>query len=98
VAARIHEMNTRIKDGLAAIRGVRLLTPRPVALSSGLVAFDVAGRTPEEVVKALLAKRIIASTSPYAPSYARLAGSLLNTPEEVDAAVRAVAELAGGGR
>ncbi len=62
-------------------------------LSSGLVVFEVAGRTPEDVVQRLGARRIIASTSPYKPSYVRLAGSLLNTPEEVDTAVRAVREL-----
>jgi len=94
VADRIHELNTRIKDGLAAIRSVRLVTPRDVRVSSGLVAFEVAGRTPEDVVKKLAARRIVASTSPYAPSYARLAGSLMNTPEEVDAAVKAVAAIA----
>jgi isopenicillin-N epimerase len=94
VASRIHELNARIKDGLADARGVKVLTPRDVRLSSGLVAFEVAGRTPEEIVKHLATRRIIASTSPYRPSYARLAGSLLNTPEEVDAAVRAVRDLA----
>jgi selenocysteine lyase/cysteine desulfurase len=93
IAGRIRELNTRIKDGLASVRGVRLLTPRDPGLSSGLVAFEVAGRAPEDVVKRLAAKRIIASASPYAPPYARLAGSLMNTPEEVDAAVKAVAAL-----
>ena len=93
IAARIHELNTRIKEGLAGVRGVRIVTPRDTRLSSGLVAFEVAGRTPEDVVQRLAAKRIIASTSPYRPSYVRLAGSLLNTPEEVDTAVRAVNEL-----
>jgi selenocysteine lyase/cysteine desulfurase len=95
VAARIRELNTRIKDGLAAVRGVRLLTPRDPRLSSGLVAFEVSGHTPGDVVKRLAARRIVASTSPYAPSYVRLAGSLMNTPEEVDAAVQAVREIAG---
>src|SRR5688500_17624455 len=93
VAGRIHELNARIKDGLAGIPGVRVVTPRDLRASSGLVAFEVAGRTPEDVVQRLAARRIIASTSPYRPSYVRLAGSLLNTPDEVDAAVRAVAEL-----
>lgn len=92
VTARIHELNGRIKEGLAGVPGVRLLTPRSDRLSAGLVVFEVAGRTPEDVVRRLGARRIIASTSPYKPSYVRLAGSLLNTPEEVDAAVRAVRE------
>jgi isopenicillin-N epimerase len=47
------------------------------------------------VVKQLLARNIIASTSPYAITYARLAPSLVNTPEEVDKAVRAVREISG---
>jgi selenocysteine lyase/cysteine desulfurase len=93
VAGRIRELNTRIKDGLVALPGLRVVTPRDPRLSSGLVAFEVAGRTPEDVVKRLAARRIIASTSPYKPTYVRLAGSLLNTPGEVDAAVRAVRDV-----
>ena len=94
IAARIRELNTRIKDGLADAPRVRLHTPRDPRLSAGLVAFEVDGLSPETAVERLAAKRIVASTSPYRPSYARLAGSLLNTPDEVDAAVRAVRELA----
>ena len=94
IAGRIHEMNTRIKDGLAGMRHVTLHTPRSPGLSAGLVAFEVAGLAPGEVVKRLRDRRIIASTSPYLQSFARLAGSILNTPEEVDAAVAAVGALA----
>ena len=93
IAGRIQELNARIKEGLAALPGIRIHTPRDARLSAGLVVFEVAGRTPEDVVQRLGARRIIASTSPYKPSYVRLAGSLLNTPEEVDMAVRAVREL-----
>ena len=96
IAGRIHEMNTRIKDGLAGMRHVTLHTPRSPGLSAGLVAFEVAGLAPGEVVKRLRDRRIIASTSPYLQSFARLAGSILNTPEEVDAAVAAVGALAPG--
>ncbi len=93
VAARIHELNGRIKDGLLGLRRVKLHTPRADSLSAGLVCFEVDGLTADEVVRQLLAKRVVASASPYYPSYARLAGSLLNSPEEVDAAVRAVGGL-----
>jgi hypothetical protein len=95
IAQRIHELNGRIKEGLLAVRRVTLHTPRSAQLSAGIVCFEVEGVTPEDVVKRLLERRVIASTSPYKPTYARLAGSLLNTPEEVDAAVKAVAEIAG---
>jgi selenocysteine lyase/cysteine desulfurase len=64
-------------------------------LSAGLVVFEVAGVAPAEVVKRLLARRVIASTSPYAITYARLAPSLVNTPQQVDEAVRAVREISG---
>ena len=43
---------------------------------------------------AVRAKKIIASDSPYATSYARLTPGLLNTPEEVDRAVAEVKALA----
>jgi len=44
-------------------------------------------------VDALLTRKVIASTSPYAVSYARLSASIFNTPEEVDRAVGAVRAL-----
>jgi len=95
VTARIHELATRCKEGLAKLPKVKLHTPKSEALSAGLVCFDVEGLKPEEVVKRLAAKKIIASDTPYKPSYARLTPSLLNTPEEVDAALKAVREIAG---
>ena len=94
VTARIHELAARCKDGLAKLPKVKLHTPRAEALSAGLVCFEVEGLTPKDVVKRLLARKIVASDTPYAPSYARLTPSLLNTPEEVD---RTVAEIAALG-
>ena len=93
VAARVRELNQRCKDGLAAIAKVKLHTPRDPALSAGVNCFEVAGVAPPEVVARLLSKKIIASTSPYAISYARISAGLMNTPEEVDRAVAAVAAL-----
>ncbi len=90
IAARIHELNGRIKEGLAAMSHVKLYTPRADELSAGLVAFDVNGLEPEAVFDKLLAKKIIASTSPYARTVARLAAGIMNTPEEVDTVLAAV--------
>ena len=95
VAARIRALNDQLKASLAANRKVRVHTPRSGELSAGLVAFEVDGLKPEDVVARLLERRIIASTSPYAVSYARLAPSLVNTPEEVDRAAQAVHAIAG---
>jgi isopenicillin-N epimerase len=95
VAARIRALNDQLKQGLADLPKVNVHTPRSAALSAGLVAFEIEGVRPNDIVKQLLARRIIASTSPYAVSYARLAPSLVNTPAEVDEAVRAVRAIAG---
>jgi selenocysteine lyase/cysteine desulfurase len=69
-------------------------TPLSGDLSAGVVAFEIEGLAPGDIVKRLLAKQIIASTSPYAVSYARLAPSLVNTPEQVERAAREVLALA----
>jgi len=95
VAGRIRELNTRLKDGLAAMRQVKLRTPRDPAMSAGLVCFEVAGVKSDEVVKKLLEKHIVGSTAPYAAGYARLSPCLVNNEAEVDAALRAVSEIAG---
>jgi len=84
VAERIHALNHQAKEELAKMKNVKLYTPRGNRLSAGLICFDVDGMKPEAVVKKLLEKRVIASQSPYGVSYARLAPSLLNTPEEVE--------------
>jgi len=95
VTARIHELATRCKDGLAAIPAVKLRTPRAEALSAGLVCFEVAGKEPKAVVDYLATRKIVASTTPYAQSFARFSPSILNTPEEVDRAVAEVRTFAG---
>jgi isopenicillin-N epimerase len=93
VAARIHTLNSRLKAGLARAPRVTVYTPRSPELSAGIVCFSVAGLEPQDVVDRLAERRIIATVSPYAVSYARLAPGLLNTEAHVDAAIRAVAAL-----
>lgn len=93
IATRINELNGRLKDGLAEIPGITLHTPRSPALSAGIVCFEVKGLKPEEVVHRLLERKIIASTTPYGVSYARLAAGIMNTPEEVDEVLAAVRTL-----
>jgi len=94
IAARTRELNRRMKEGLAAIPKVRLLTPMSAGLSAGIVCFEVEGMKPQEMVDRLMRRRIIASETPYATQYVRVASSVLNTPEEVDTAVREVRALA----
>ena len=93
IAARIHALNDQMKEGLAKIPRVRLYTPRGNRLSSGLICFEIDGMKSEEVVKRLLEKRIVASTAPYKTAYARLAPSLLNTPEEIETTLGEIKKL-----
>lgn len=93
-AARIAELNGRIKEGLLAIPGLTLHTPRDPTLSAGINCFELKGKTPEQIVAALLQRKVLASSSPYAVSYARLSGGLMNTPEQVDQALSALREVA----
>lgn len=95
VAERIHELNRQCKEGLARMHNVQLHTPRSDEASAGIITFEIAGLKPEEIVQRLLAKRIVASATPYATSYGRLAPGLLNTPGEVDRALAEIQALAG---
>jgi len=94
VSDRTHELNRRCKEGLAAIPKVKLHTPMSDALSAGIICFEIDGLTPKAIVDRLFERKIIASESPYATSYARLTPGVLNTPEEVDQAVAAVKAIA----
>jgi len=93
VERRIHSFATQMKESLARMPHVTLHTPLSPELSSGIVCFDVDGLKPGEVVAALKEKRVLASTTPYPVSYARLTPGLLNSEREVDATLSAVAEL-----
>ena len=94
VTARIHELGKRCREGLAAIPKVKLRTPMFETLSSGITCFEIDGLLPKAIVERLLARKIVASDSPYLASYARLTPGLLNTPEEVDRAVAEVKTIA----
>jgi isopenicillin-N epimerase len=94
IADRIAALNTQCKEGLARIPKVKLLTPKDPALSAGLIAFEVDGQSASETVHKLHARKVVASSSPYKISKARLAPSLVNDEREVEAALRAVREIA----
>ena len=96
VAARLRQLNTRLKAGLSGQRGVTVRTPLDPEVSAALVCFEVEGMAAGDVVRKLYERRIVASAAPYPVSYARLAGSLVNTLPEVGAAIEAVGEVARG--
>jgi selenocysteine lyase/cysteine desulfurase len=90
IAARIHELNRLLKQGLAAMKHVEVHTPLADDVSAGITTFEVSGLQPKEVVKRLYEKRIVATTTPYVTSYARLAPGVLNSPQDVEAALREI--------
>jgi len=94
VQERIHSLASQIKEGLKPMKHVILYTPMAQHLSSGLVCFDVNGMSPPQVIEALLQQKIVASTTPYSPSYARLAPGVYNTPEEIETVLEAIRGLA----
>jgi selenocysteine lyase/cysteine desulfurase len=93
IAARIRELNALCKQELAKMPKIRLYTPRSAELSAGIVCFDVEGMKAAEVVRRLHEKRVLASTSPYRDSCARVAPSLMNTPAEIETALRHIRAL-----
>jgi selenocysteine lyase/cysteine desulfurase len=94
IAARIHALNYRLKQGLTTIPNVRVYTPMAEELSAGLAVFDVAGMQPQAVVDQLHARNVIATTTPYSPSYPRLAAGLLNNEDQVDRVIEEVRAIA----
>jgi selenocysteine lyase/cysteine desulfurase len=90
VAGRVHALNSRLKDGLAGINGVKLITPRSPDLSAGIVCCQVGAEDPRRVVERLRAKGIVASVTPYDPPYVRLGGSIATMESDVDKAIAAL--------
>ena len=58
---RTHALAQRLKNGLAEVKGVRLVTPQRPNLSGGIVCFEVEGREPFDIVDRHYARiRIVA--------------------------------------
>ncbi|HYZ88093.1 MAG TPA: aminotransferase class V-fold PLP-dependent enzyme [Myxococcales bacterium] len=95
VAQRIHALNEQCKQGLAKIPRVTVHTPQSSDVSAGIICFEVAGQTPEAVVAKLQERKVIASVTPsvYEMYVPRLAPSLLTSPADVEATLRAVREI-----
>lgn len=95
VAARTHELAGTLKEGLAGLSNVSLITPQSPELSSGIVSFDVDGISPQQAVSALRERGIVASAAPYARPHVRLTPSIRNTEDEIERALSAVRSLVG---
>jgi isopenicillin-N epimerase len=94
IAARTRQLSRQLKEGLAAMPHVRLHTPLASELSAGIVCFDVQAMSETAVVERLRDRGIVATTTPYAESHARLTPCIYNTAEDIDAALREVRAMA----
>lgn len=94
VTQRIYELNQQLKQGLARMPGITLHTPMSQDLSAGIVCFEVAGISPAQVVAELRRRSIVASVTPYATQYARVAPGLLNSSDEIETVLRNIRTLA----
>ena len=95
VTRRIQALNDQLKQGLAAMRRITVHTPLARDLSAGIVCFEVAGMSPDQVVTDLRRKGIVASVTPYATQYARMAPGLLNSEAEIETVLKEIRALAG---
>ncbi|GGL40789.1 aminotransferase class V-fold PLP-dependent enzyme [Planomonospora parontospora] len=95
IAARVRSQADQLKEGLAGLAHVRLVTPRSAELSAGIICCAVQGLEPEAVVQKLAAEhRISAAETPYRESFVRFGPSIVTSPQEVERAIRAMAALA----
>lgn len=97
VEARIRQLTDLVKNELPRVAGLTIVTPRAAALSSGIVCFDLEGKTTDFVVAELERDGIIASAS--APDmtaghdHVRLAVSILNNESEVARLARSLERI-----
>lgn len=94
VTQRLHSLSRQLKIGLSKMKHVKLYTPIDENLSAAIICFDVEGLTPKTVVAKLRTHNIIASTTPYDVSYARLTPGVYNTPDEIDRVLKHIRDLA----
>ncbi len=90
---RTVEQATRLKEGLAELDRIRVVTPLDPEVSAGIVCVDRPGFEPYDTVLQLEERGISAGASPYRRSYLRFGPSIVTSPDEVDAVVEAMTEL-----
>jgi selenocysteine lyase/cysteine desulfurase len=90
IADRVHALNTRLKDGLAGIKDIKLITPRSPDLSAGIVCFLAGSQEPSRTVQRLRTAGVVASVTPYDPPYVRLGASIATMESDVDRALKAL--------
>jgi selenocysteine lyase/cysteine desulfurase len=93
VAQRTVLQATMLKQGLAEIDGVDVVTPMGAELSAGIVCVDVPGGDPFSLIGPLREAGIVASITPYDVPYLRFGPSIATTPDDVEALLATLPDL-----
>jgi selenocysteine lyase/cysteine desulfurase len=94
IAARIAELNGAFREGAATIPRLTLHTPRDPRLSGGISCFEIAGQTAEQVTNKLAALKIRTNASPYKVPLPRVSAGVMNSPQDIEAVLRALRRVA----
>jgi len=88
VQARIHQLNTYLKQRLKEHPGIELVTPDSAQLSSGFTFFRIKGQDVDAVASYLNQNRIVVdAVDRDVGPVVRMAPGLLNTEQEIDRAM-----------
>ncbi|MGH3715733.1 MAG: aminotransferase class V-fold PLP-dependent enzyme [Micromonosporaceae bacterium] len=93
IAARVHELARRLKEGLSTVDGLRLVTPMSAELSAGIVCAEFADLAASEAVARLRGAGVSASVTPYAKPYLRFGASIVTDEADVEKTLAAVRNL-----
>src|SRR5690606_41183460 len=93
VRRRIVELVGRLREILAALPGVEVLSPAPEALWSGLVVFRVGGVAPEDVVDRLWQRHRVVCRWLSSPRAVRVSVHAFNNQEDLDRLAEGLREL-----
>src|SRR5438874_1943755 len=94
ITQRIHALNQQMNVEVRKLPNVKIVyTPLDPQRNEGMVCFHMNGHNAQQTVNKLLEKKIIASTTPYAVPFARLAFGIMNTSDEVERTARALRSI-----
>jgi len=94
VRTHTREQATTFKEAVADLDGVHVATPMSPELSSGIVCIEIDGVQPFGVLAGLLERGFSTGITPYRNNYLRIGPSIVTTPDETEALVEAIADLA----
>jgi selenocysteine lyase/cysteine desulfurase len=93
IAGRTSLQATTLKQGLAEIDGVEVVTPMDAEMSAGIVCVDIPDGDPFSLIAPLREAGIVASITPYAVPYLRFGPSIATTTDDVDALLDTLPDL-----